>query len=84
MVRTQIQLTDDQANQLRELAAREGLSMAELIRQAVDLILVRRTAVSVDPWQRCKAAIGGFHSGLGDVAERHDDYFVESIATPGP
>jgi len=24
--------------------------------------------------ERALAAIGGFHSGLGDLSERHDDY----------
>ena len=34
MVRTQIQLTEDQASRMKSAAARRGVSMAELIRRA--------------------------------------------------
>ena len=36
MVRTQIQLTDDQAKTVKKLAMTRGVSMAEFIRQAVE------------------------------------------------
>ena len=36
MIRTQIQLTEEQAQALRELAHRENRSVAELTRQAMD------------------------------------------------
>jgi len=36
MVRTQIQLTEEQARALKEIAAARGESMAEVIRRAVD------------------------------------------------
>ena len=36
MVRTQIQLTERQARELKRMAAKEGVSMAEVIRNAVD------------------------------------------------
>ena len=39
MVRTQIQLTEQQAELLKAAAARRGVSMAELIRQSVDHLL---------------------------------------------
>jgi len=41
MVRTQIQLTEDQALTLKTLAARRGVSVAELIRQAMEEYLER-------------------------------------------
>ena len=36
MIRTQIQLTEEQAQRLKTLAAEQGKSVAELIRQSVD------------------------------------------------
>ena len=39
MVRTQIQLSEKQAKALKKLAARRNVSVAELIRQAVDVQL---------------------------------------------
>ncbi len=80
MVRTQIQLTERQARELKRMAAREGVSMAEVIRRSVDA-RIREGAGEV-PWEervhRAQAAMGKFRSGLKDVAERHDDYLVEA------
>ena len=36
LVRTQIQLTEEQAVKLKRMAAERGVSMAEVIRDAVD------------------------------------------------
>jgi predicted DNA-binding protein len=41
MIRTQIQLTEEQAARLKAVAARRGISMAEVIRQAVDSAVSR-------------------------------------------
>jgi hypothetical protein len=80
MIRTQIQLTERQARELKRMAAKEGVSMAEVIRRAVDAKL--RGGTGEVPWEervrRVLAAMGKFRSGLKDVAERHDDYLVEA------
>ena len=80
MVRTQIQLTERQARELKRMAAREGVSMAEVIRNAVDAKL--REGVSGLPWEerirRAMAVMGKFHSGLNDVSRRHDQYLAEA------
>jgi hypothetical protein len=78
VIRTQISLTPDQMSRLRREAVRRRVSVAELVRQAVD-----RELVSDDDARRRRElieAIGGGHSGLRDVAERHDDYFADAIA----
>ena len=78
-MRTQIQLTERQARELKRIAAKEGVSMAEVIRRAVDAKI--RGGSGEVPWQervrRAQAAMGKFRSGLKDVAERHDDYLAE-------
>lgn len=81
MLRTQIQLTEEQARALKELAHREGKSVAELTRQAIDYWL--RTFSPVSPDERRRRAIRaaqGFHSGVADLSERHDEYLAEIYA----
>ncbi len=75
MVRTQIQLTEQQARALRELAAEKGVSMAELIRQAVERVIEENERD--EKWRRALSAMGQYRSGLTDVAENHDKYLDE-------
>ncbi len=64
MVRTQIQLTDRQAALVRQTAAERHISMAEAIRQGIDLLLQQKIAPAHDQRvQRALAAAGRFHSG---------------------
>ncbi len=80
MVRTQIQLTEQQAAMLRRLAAQRGVSMAELIRQSIDGLL-RKTGERAPEELRQRAAkvTGRFRSGTRDGAVRHDDYLSEAF-----
>lgn len=80
MIRTQIQLTDAQARGLKALAAAEGRSMAELIRDGVDVILRARGAVDRDAVKaRSLAAMGRFRSGSRDLGSKHDDHLAEDF-----
>lgn len=83
MVRTQIQLTEKQARMLRGLSKVKKVSMAELIRQGVELLL-RNSSVDVDE-RRKKAiqAIGRFSSGTRDTSEKHDKYLSEAFSHEG-
>lgn len=73
MVRTAVQLTDEQFEALKTLSARQRRPLAELLRQGVDSVLAQGT-VSPDAKRRALAASGRFRSGLGDLARRHDHY----------
>jgi len=79
MVRMQVQLTTEQLSGLRAVAEREGVSQAEVVRQALDAYLPRHTTDRAASRERMRSAIGAFHSGESDVAVRHDDYLVEAI-----
>jgi predicted DNA-binding ribbon-helix-helix protein len=78
MERTQISLEPEQAERLRRIARDRGVSMAHLIREAVDrtygTALVPTRAQIVE---RALSAVGCGHSRLGDVSDRHDDYLDE-------
>lgn len=76
MIRTQMQLRDDQVRALKRLAAESGVSMAELIRRAIDRELERDDEDA--KWERALSVIGKFRSNAPDVAERHDDYLAEA------
>jgi hypothetical protein len=81
MVRTQVQLTERQAKALKKLALSRHLSIAELIRQAVDTMI--RSNIVVDAEERRKRALdaaGRFRSGLRDLSTEHDKYLEEAFS----
>jgi hypothetical protein len=81
MVRTQVQLTEQQAKALKKLASSRHLSIAELIRQAVDTMI--RSNIVVDAEERRKRALdaaGRFRSGLRDLSTEHDKYLEEAFS----
>lgn len=84
MVRTQIQLTERQAKMLKSLAKVKKVSMAELIRQSVDLLLRNSSLLDIEERKK-KAiqAIGKFKSGTRDVSEKHDKYLDEAYSHEG-
>jgi predicted DNA-binding protein len=79
MIRTQIQLTEEQARRLKAIAAARGVSVSALIREAVE------KAVAVDDGparrQRALAAVGRFRSGRSDVSAEHDRYLADDFAS---
>ena len=78
MVRTQIQLTEEQSKALKKMAAQRSLSMAELIRQGIDFYLRSCGTISQEERrQRAVKAAGQFHSGQTDLSEKHDQYLAE-------
>jgi glycerol dehydrogenase-like iron-containing ADH family enzyme len=80
MVRTQIQLTEEQAEALKRLAMTRHLSVAELIRQAVDNLLKSSVMVNIEERRRrALAAAGRFSSGLRDLSTEHDKYLAEAF-----
>ena len=79
MIRTQIQLTEEQAAKLKRLATERDVSMAEVIREAVDRLPDRNDRA--ERFARALTAIraGGFHDieGKTDVSRRHDEYVAD-------
>lgn len=80
MVRTQIQLTDAQARGLKALAAAEGRSMADVIRDGVDAILRARGTVDREAVKaRSMAALGRFKSATRHLGSRHDEHISDAF-----
>jgi hypothetical protein len=78
MIRTQIQLTEQQALELRRLAKAERVSMAHLIRDSVDRLIAEKSSTrSEEVKRRALSAIGSLKSGVPDLASNHDKYLAE-------
>jgi len=79
MVRTQVQLTEEQARLLREMASTGRESMAALIRRAVDQFLVNRKPDRTTLYRQAEAVVGKYEAGSGDVSLEHDRYLTEAF-----
>jgi hypothetical protein len=77
MVRTQIQLEDDQYRALKALASTRSVSMAELVREGVGNLL--RAEERECRWAALWASVGSCHDQAGEstVSVRHDSHLAE-------
>lgn len=75
----QIYLRQDQVEALHIIAERRGEFFAALVREGVDLLL-DNLPPDEDP---LLDIIGLYDSGLGDLAEKHDDYLTRMIQEEG-
>ena len=75
MIRMQVQLTQEQVERLRRLAASQGVSVAAVVRSAIDRLEDENERKR--KWARAMAVVGKYHGGGGNVAEEHDRYLDE-------
>lgn len=81
MVRTQIQLTEEQMERLKAMAVDANVSLAELIRRGVSLLVSEKPEASVaERRSRAVAVAGRFRSGRSDVSQHHDDHLAEAFS----
>ena len=80
MIRTQIQLTKEQASLVKRIAAERHVSMAKVIREALDRSLRPHTnALShEDRIRRAIDAAGRCRSGTADSSAEHDRHLAEA------
>ena len=76
MPQAAIELTEEQTRRLEEIAARSGRSVADVIRDSVNVYLDNERALIKE---RARKASGMFRSGLTDLGTNHDKYFAEDI-----
>ncbi|MBS1824480.1 MAG: CopG family transcriptional regulator [Acidobacteria bacterium] len=81
MIRTQIQITKEQAAVLRAMSVERRRPVAELIRMSIDSFLQREAGISSDRKRaRAKSAAGRFASSQSDVSAEHDRYLAEAMS----
>jgi uncharacterized protein YfaA (DUF2138 family) len=79
MIRTQISLTEEQAEGLRRLSALRRRSQASLLREALEQVVaqdaqLRRIA-------RARSCIGAYRSGDRSGSVDHDHHLVEAYGS---
>jgi hypothetical protein len=80
MIRTQIQITEEQAARLRAMSAERRQPVAELVRLSITSFLQNEVGISGERKRaRAKAAAGKFASSLADVSAEHDKYLTEAF-----
>ena len=79
MRRVQFQIPDDQYERLSARAAAAGESIATVLRRAVEV--QDRTEEQARRVEAARAMLrnANYSSGLPDVSENHDEYFVQAI-----
>lgn len=73
MIRTQISLTEDQMRRLRQEARRRRVSLAAVVREAVDRGVPDENVARLERLDSLLGAAGIAASGAGSVARNHDD-----------
>lgn len=81
MIRTQVQLEEDQIAWLRAEARARGMSISQLVREGVALFRAREERFPEDEKRRALSAVGRFSSDANDVSERHDAYLAEAFTS---
>ena len=83
MIRIQIQLTDAQAAALRRRANARRVSIAAVVREAVERELATGGEGQV-AWARALAAVGRYRGDTANVSVDHDAYLDEAYRPPPP
>lgn len=81
MVRTQIQLSEEQAQLLKELSLRHRESMASLIRQAIDQFIAAGTNNRSGLYRQALAVAGKYSAEKPDISVEHDRYLDEDYSS---
>jgi Arc/MetJ-type ribon-helix-helix transcriptional regulator len=76
MVRTQIQLSEQQARRLRRLSLERGESMAAIVRAAIDRHLDEGGGGARE---RALGAMGRFRGDGAPVSEEHDAFLADAF-----
>lgn len=80
LLRTQVQLTERQLRALRQLSAKSGRSIADLIRQGIDQYLASgHEPTREERRERAIRIAGMFASGVTDVSTHHDRHLADAF-----
>jgi hypothetical protein len=80
MVRTQIQLSEDQVKAVKAVATAHGISAAEVTRRAINSVIQSPSVLdTTEKRRRALEVVGKFRSGKKDISEKHNDYLAEAF-----
>lgn len=81
MVQRMLELTDDEAENLDDLARQRNVPVVDLIHDAVRQLLQPRGLLATDERRRRAAAASGCirFGDVTDLAENHDRYLAEAL-----
>jgi hypothetical protein len=77
MIRTQVSLTEEQMLRLRREARRRHVSLAAVVRDAVDQVVPNEDSRRIDRLSALLEVAGTAASGSGDVARGHDEVLAD-------
>jgi hypothetical protein len=84
MYRTQIQIREDQSKKLKEMAAEYNVSVAELVRQSIDLLIESNHELTqAEKRKRAESIVGIYKSDVTDLSTNHDHYLAEIYGEVG-
>ena len=81
MIRTRIQLSDEQAARLKELAHASSKSMAGIIREALDQFLSKQEPDRRTLFRQALTVVGKYKAGVPDGSLEHDRYLEEEFGS---
>ncbi len=81
MVRTQIQLTEEQIRKIKELSLSSHESVAALIRKAVDQFFVTGKPDRSTLYRQAGSIVGKYKTELSDISVDHDRYLEEAFGS---
>lgn len=80
MIRTQIQLTEEQYKMLKEISAKKNTSIAEVVRECIAYYATSKCVISnKEKYNKAINSIGRFKSGKKDISIKHDKYLAEEF-----
>ncbi len=80
MIRTQIQLTEEQARRLKAAARQFRVSFAEMVRRCVEGALASKSPSLAKRYERASRLVGRVHDrrGVRNLSADHDRYLPEA------
>lgn len=75
MIRTQVQLEENQIQWLRATAKDTGVSISQLVRDSISFFQKQKNNSTNK--EKALQAVGSFRSGKSDIARNHDKYLTE-------
>ncbi|MFP4668760.1 MAG: CopG family transcriptional regulator [Desulfobacterales bacterium] len=81
MIRTQIQLNEEQARRLKELSVSGNESVASLIRTAIDKYLATAEPGRAALYRQALSVAGKYEAPESDISVEHDRYLDEAFGS---